>query len=58
MPDKEINVLICGVSNPDVGLGADTTSCETLVKGDVVLVVIIRVALYRDNAVAEFLGLG
>jgi hypothetical protein len=58
VPNKEINVPICGVFNLNVGLGADTTGCETLVKRDTVLVVIVRVALHRDNAVAEFLGLG
>jgi hypothetical protein len=51
-------MLICGVFNPDVSLNADTTSCKTLVKRDVVLIVIVRVALYRDNTVAESLGLG
>jgi hypothetical protein len=58
VPDKEIDVPICGVSNPDVSLNADTTGCETLVKRDVVPVVIVKVALHRDNAVAESLGLG
>jgi hypothetical protein len=58
MPDKEINMPIYGVSNPDIGLGADITGCETFVKGDAVPVVIVGVALHRDNAVAESLGLG
>jgi hypothetical protein len=58
VPNKEINVPICGVFNLNVSLGADIISCETLVKGDVVLVVIVGVALHRDNAVTKSLGLG
>jgi hypothetical protein len=58
MPNKEINVLICGVFNLDVGLNANITSYKTLVKKDVMLIVIIGVALHKDNAVAEFLDLG
>jgi hypothetical protein len=58
MPNKEINMFICGVFNPDVSLNTDTTSCETLVKEDTMPVVIVGVALHRDNVVAESLGLG
>jgi hypothetical protein len=58
MPDKKIDVPICGVFNPDVSLSADITSCETFVKRDAVLIVIMKVALHRDNAVAKSLGLG
>jgi hypothetical protein len=58
MPNKEINVLICGVSNLDISFSTDTTSCKTLVKRDVVLIVIIKVALHKNNTVAKSLGLG
>jgi hypothetical protein len=56
--DKEINMFIYGVFDLDIGLGINTTSCETFLKKDAILIVIVGVALYKDNAVAKSLGLG
>ena len=58
MSDKEISVLIHSASDLDIGLCVDTTGREALVKRNAVPVVVVRVALYRDNVVAKPLSLG
>ena len=51
-------MLICSASDLDIGLCADTTGREALIKRNAVLVVVVRVILHRDNVVAKPLSLG
>ena len=58
MSDKEISVPIRSASDLDIGLCVDTTGREALVKRNAVPVVVVRVALHRDNVVAKPLSPG
>ena len=58
MSDKEINMLIYNTFDLDISLCANITGHKALVKRNTVLVVVIRVALHKNNVIAKPLSLG
>ena len=58
MSDKKISILIYSTFDLDISLCANIIGYKALIKKNAVLVIIIRVILYKNNIVIKPLSLG